>query len=118
MLYSISMRPEFLRDTPSGAKAVSTMDAILTIVTGWADQQHSPHPLREIVRSCQCIGAAPTEQQRNVDSLPAVLYRIAGSPDLFWQYRENTPKTPYTITKQGLMPSYIGNICRVICKAL
>ena len=68
------IRPDFLKDTPSGAEAVSTRDTTLTIVTGWADQQHSPHPLREIVRSCQCIGAAPTAQHRNLDSLPAVLH--------------------------------------------
>ena len=60
-------------------EAISTRDTMLTIVTGWADQQHSPHPLWEIVRSCQCIGAAPTAQQRNLDSLSAELHCMAGS---------------------------------------
>ena len=74
LLYSISTRPGFLYVTISGANAVSTRDTMLTIVTGWADQQHSPHPRWEIVRSRQCVGAAPTAQQRNLDSLSAELH--------------------------------------------
>ena len=93
-------------------------DTTLTIVTGWADQKHSPHPLREIVCSCQCIGAAPTAQQRNGDSQSAELHCTAGFTHLLWHWGETTPELPCAIAKQNLMPSCIGRICRVIFKAL
>ena len=43
----------------------------LTIIAGWADQEHSPHSFWEIVRSCQCIRPSSTAWQCKLNSLSA-----------------------------------------------